>query len=151
MSARPGQLRTGAHKGTARPGTQDEEGDPMGLNDELEKVHNAVRIISGTGTGNVDAAVEYLEDLVVRLRTAEAGLRQAEVLGRRGATIAASAFRTERERCARHLELLAESYPADVFTPTGDSRDAIGGTAMRHAYTNAARALRAGEHVADTV
>jgi hypothetical protein len=51
----------------------------------------------------------------------------------------------ERERIARHMEALAASYPEDVFHPEGTSRDAIGGNAMRHAYTNAARAIRAGD------
>jgi hypothetical protein len=40
------------------------------------------------------------------------------------------------------MNTLAENYPEDVFTPTGTSKDAIGGTAMRHAYRNAARTIR---------
>jgi hypothetical protein len=54
----------------------------------------------------------------------------------------------ERERIARHLDSLAGNYPEDVFPATSDSRDAIGGTAMRHAYRNAARSVRTGEHYA---
>jgi hypothetical protein len=52
----------------------------------------------------------------------------------------------ERERIAQHMESLAANYPEDVFCPEGTSRDAIGGSAMRHAYLNAARAIRAGDH-----
>lgn len=40
------------------------------------------------------------------------------------------------------LERYAENYPESVFPPDSDVRDAIGGTAMRHAYRNAARMLR---------
>jgi hypothetical protein len=48
----------------------------------------------------------------------------------------------ERERIAKHLATLAGNYPEDVFPPDGNSRDAISGTAMRHAYRNAARSVR---------
>ena len=51
----------------------------------------------------------------------------------------------EREACAQHLEALAANYPPDIFPPNGTSRDAIGGSAMRHALTNAARSLREDE------
>jgi hypothetical protein len=43
----------------------------MGLNDELEKTRNAIRIISGADLGSVDAAVDYLEDLCRRVTAAE--------------------------------------------------------------------------------
>jgi len=58
----------------------------MGLNDELEKTRWAIRIISGTDLGNVDAAVEYLEELCRRLQSAEsetAKLRE-QVASQRG-------------------------------------------------------------------
>jgi hypothetical protein len=48
----------------------------------------------------------------------------------------------ERERIAAQIEAYAANYPEDVFPPGSDSRDAIGGTAMRHAYSNAARMIR---------
>jgi hypothetical protein len=47
-----------------------------------------------------------------------------------------------RESIAAHVEALAANYPEDVFPADGTSRDAIGGTAMRHAYRNAARSIR---------
>lgn len=53
----------------------------MSLNDELEKVHSAIRIISGTDIGNVDAAVEYLEDLARRVQEAEGRQAQASSEG----------------------------------------------------------------------
>jgi hypothetical protein len=52
------------------------------------------------------------------------------------------ARRAERERVAAHVEELAGNYPEDVFPAHSDSRDAIGGTAMRHAYRNVARTIR---------
>lgn len=48
-------------------------------------------------------------------------------------------------KIAAHMDKLAANYPEDVFPAAGTGRDAIGGTAMRHAYRNAARAVRAGE------
>jgi len=50
----------------------------------------------------------------------------------------------ERERIAAQLEAYAGNYPEDVFPPGSASRDAIGGTAMRHAYRNGARMVREG-------
>jgi hypothetical protein len=50
--------------------------------------------------------------------------------------------RALREIIAAHVEAIADNYPEDVFPPDGTSRDAIGGTAMRHAYRNAARSIR---------
>jgi hypothetical protein len=47
-----------------------------------------------------------------------------------------------REQIAAAVEAIADNYPEDVFPPDGTSRDAIGGTAMRHAYRNAARFIR---------
>ena len=55
-----------------------------------------------------------------------------------------SAVAAERERIAIQIEAYAANYPEDVFPPGGTSRDAIGGTAMRHAYRNAARMIREG-------
>jgi hypothetical protein len=49
---------------------------------------------------------------------------------------------SERERMAARMDELAANYPEDVFTPDSGTRDAIGGTAMRHAYGNAAREIR---------
>lgn len=46
------------------------------------------------------------------------------------------------EEIAQALNAYAGNYPEDVFPPISDSRDAIGGTAMRHAYTNAAEIAR---------
>jgi hypothetical protein len=70
----------------------------------------------------------------------DAGQREVDM--RMGAAVAAA----ERERAAgqiaRHVEQLAASYPEDVFPPGGESRDAISGTAMRHALLNAARSIR---------
>lgn len=43
-----------------------------------------------------------------------------------------------RRQAARDLEKCAENYPESVFSGSSDSRDAIAGTAMRHAYRNAA-------------
>jgi hypothetical protein len=57
-----------------------------------------------------------------------------------------SALTLERQRVVLHMRALACNYPEDVFPPTSSSSDAIGGTAMRHAYRNAARAVEAGEH-----
>ena len=57
-----------------------------------------------------------------------------------------SALTLERQRVVLHMRTLACNYPEDVFPPAGSSSDAIGGTAMRHAYRNAARAVEAGEH-----
>lgn len=48
----------------------------------------------------------------------------------------------ERERIAAQMDAYAGNYPEDTFPPDGISRDAIGGTAMRHAYRNAARLIR---------
>lgn len=48
----------------------------------------------------------------------------------------------ERERIGAHLEDLAGNYPEDVFPAGSGSRDAISGSAMRHAYRNAARSVR---------
>lgn len=42
------------------------------------------------------------------------------------------------------LENLALMYPADVFPPDSDSRDAIAGTALRTVLTAQARRWRAG-------
>jgi len=47
-----------------------------------------------------------------------------------------------REQFAAQVEAIAANYPEDVFPPDSESRDAIGGTAMRHAYRNAARWIR---------
>src|ERR1035441_7030311 len=52
----------------------------------------------------------------------------------------------ERERIAARMDELAANYPEDVFPPDSDVRDAIGGTAMRHAYRNAAREVREADH-----
>lgn len=50
--------------------------------------------------------------------------------------------RAGREDAAQALEAQSLNYPEDVFPPTSDSRDAIGGTAMRHAYRIAAKIAR---------
>jgi hypothetical protein len=46
------------------------------------------------------------------------------------------------ERIARALIDYAGHYPDDVFPADSDNRAAIGGTAMRHAYRNAAQIAR---------
>jgi len=58
------------------------------------------------------------------------------------ATIVAAAQADERERIAAQVDEYAGNYPEDLFPPTSGSRDAISGTAMRHAYRNAARMIR---------
>jgi hypothetical protein len=55
-----------------------------------------------------------------------------------GAAVAAA----ERERIAALMDELAAYYPESVWPPDSDVRDSIGATAMRHAYRNAARAIR---------
>ena len=45
----------------------------------------------------------------------------------------------ERRKVAAKLRAYADNYPPDVFPPDSDNRDAIAGTAMRHAYLTAAR------------
>ncbi len=47
-----------------------------------------------------------------------------------------------REEIASAVEALADNYPEDVFPPDSSTRDGISGTAMRHAYRNAARTIR---------
>jgi hypothetical protein len=56
--------------------------------------------------------------------------------------IAEAVAAAERERIAARMDALAANYPEDIFPPDSDVRDAIGGTAMRHAYRNAAREIR---------
>jgi hypothetical protein len=63
---------------------------------------------------------------------------QQETDMRIGAAVAAA----ERERLAARMDELAANYPDDVFPPHSSSRDGISGTAMRHAYRNAAREIR---------
>ena len=65
---------------------------------------------------------------------------------RREIAAAAESATEGRERIACYIDSLAANYPEDVFTAEGTSRDAIGGTAMRHAYRNAARSIREGKH-----
>ena len=68
-------------------------------------------------------------------------MRQAEVQA-----AVAKAVAAERERIAARMDELAENYPEDVFPPDSDVRDGISGTAMRHAYRNAAREVREADH-----
>lgn len=49
------------------------------------------------------------------------------------------AVAADRARIAARMNDLAANYPESVFPPNSDMRDAISGTAMRHAYRNAAR------------
>ena len=49
---------------------------------------------------------------------------------------------TERESIAARIDEIAANYPESVFPPGSGSRDAISGTAMRHAYQTAARLIR---------
>jgi hypothetical protein len=58
----------------------------------------------------------------------------------------AKAVAAERERIAARMDELAANYPEDVFPPDSDVRDGISGTAMRHAYRNAAREVREADH-----
>jgi excinuclease UvrABC ATPase subunit len=46
------------------------------------------------------------------------------------------------EKIAETIAAYAANYPEDVFPEQGISVDAISGTAMRHAYRNAARLVR---------
>jgi hypothetical protein len=55
----------------------------------------------------------------------------------------AAAMAGTRESIARQIEDLAANYPETVFPASSDSRDAVSGTAMRHAYQTAARMIRA--------
>jgi hypothetical protein len=68
-------------------------------------------------------------------------MRAAEVQAAVGKAVTA-----ERERIAARMDELAANYPEDVFPPDSDVRDGISGTAMRHAYRNAAREIRDGDH-----
>ena len=63
---------------------------------------------------------------------------QQETDMRTGEAVAAA----ERARIAARMDELAANYPVDVFPPDSDVRDGISGTAMRHAYSNAAREIR---------
>ena len=54
----------------------------------------------------------------------------------------AAAIDGRRESIAADVEALAANYPEKVFPEHGVSRDSISGTAMRHAYRNAARSIR---------
>lgn len=47
-----------------------------------------------------------------------------------------------REQIAAQVEAIADNYPEDVFPADSTSCDGISGTAMRHAYRNAARSIR---------
>jgi hypothetical protein len=49
-----------------------------------------------------------------------------------------------RTRIADGCEKTAGNYPPEVFSPDSDARDAIGGTAMRHAWSAADRMVRDG-------
>lgn len=60
------------------------------------------------------------------------------------ATEANEARADERERIAAWLEDLAACYPIETFPPDSDEKTSIAGTACRHAYRNAADALRTG-------
>ena len=70
----------------------------------------------------------------------ERAASQREMDMRIGEAVAAA----EWERLADLLDNLAANYPEDVFPPTGVSVDAISGTAMRLAYSYAARRVREG-------
>jgi hypothetical protein len=63
--------------------------------------------------------------------------------------MAAAVAAVVRERVAVALEDYAANYPEDMFPPGSSSRDAIGGTAMRHAYRNAARIAREAQDRSD--
>lgn len=65
-----------------------------------------------------------------------------EIMDEHAKALIAGARADERTRIAALVEDYAANYPEDVFPPSSDSRDAIGGTAMRHAYRNAARMIR---------
>ena len=55
-----------------------------------------------------------------------------------------AALAAEREQLAACMDELAANYPEDVFPPRSSSIDAISGTAMRLAYSYAARYIREG-------
>lgn len=50
--------------------------------------------------------------------------------------------RVAREQIADQLFAYSANYPEDVFPASSDVRDAIAGTAMRHAYVYASRMAR---------
>ena len=76
--------------------------------------------------GDWDQRPEHQQDLDIAIAGAIAEVVTAAVRG----------------RLAARMDDLAGNYPEDVFPPDGTSRDAIGGTAMRYAYRNAAREIR---------
>lgn len=56
--------------------------------------------------------------------------------------IAGAVAAAGRERIAARMDEFAANYPEDVFPAGSSTRDGISGTAMRHAYRNAAREIR---------
>lgn len=93
----------------------------------------------------IDAAMAACPDQQITLGLWEPAISRKDmrrVLVAAAPHIAADAVAAERERCAQRLDDYAGNYPEDVFPPDGTSPDAIGGTAMRHAYRNAAALLR---------
>lgn len=55
----------------------------MGLNDELEKVHHAISVISGAEEGDTKAAADHIESLVSRIHNLE-----RQVMNQRGGILA---------------------------------------------------------------
>ena len=68
----------------------------------------------------------------------DAGQREVDM--RIGGAVAAA----EREHLAACMDELAANYPEDVYPPRSSSIDGISGTAMRLAYSYAARYIREG-------
>ena len=84
------------------------------------------------------AAIELWGKVVPDVRLAD--VRQtAEAAVRAAAPIIE---RVAREQIADQLFAYSANYPEDVFPASSDVRDAIAGTAMRHAYVYASRMAR---------
>jgi hypothetical protein len=101
--------------------------------------------VDGTGTEDQKRDEEYDENnpWVSQVHTAGGGELTAILLSLKDVEkIRESAYRAGREDAARDLLAYAQNYPESVFPPDSDSRDAIGGTAMRHAYRNASEIAR---------
>ena len=93
-----------------------------------------------------DAAVDAALNAVARywkqahaVLQAYPGRDLARAMLEAGAPLIADA---ERTRLAARMDDLAAYYPESVWPPDSNVRDSIGATAMRHAYSNAARTIR---------
>jgi len=109
---------------------------------------------AGEGAGPEPAAASPFRDMESFVRWLEAngvnpglpygsrGIDPGRLMAGIGRLVAEGGEQQVRGEIAAAVEGLAENYPEDVFPPGSDVRDAISGTAMRHAYRNAARLIR---------